>query len=104
MFRAMPSTEWSVAVGDDATSALLEPTTATTSRGVMVCAHGAGGSMRDKGMTAVANALRAHGFDVVRYNFLYKEKGRGGQDPMPVFKRCLAAVVAHTRAELGNRK
>ena len=95
--------DWKVDVGDDVTSALYEPST-TSSRAIFVCAHGAGGSMRDKGMTAVANALRARGFDVVRYNFLYKEKGRGGPDPMPLLEKCVAAVVARTREELPGRK
>jgi uncharacterized protein len=100
---ATRGTEWRVAVGDDETSALYEPAT-TTSRALFVCAHGAGGSMRDKGMTSVANALRAHGFDMVRYNFLYKEKGRGGPDPMPALEKCVASVVAHARQELSDRK
>jgi uncharacterized protein len=100
---ATRGTEWRVAVGDDETSALYEPAT-TTSRALFVCAHGAGGSMRDKGMTSVANALRAHGFDMVRYNFLYKEKGRGGPDPMPALEKCVASVVVHARQELSDRK
>src|SRR5690242_497311 len=97
------SAEWRVAVGTDETSALYEPAT-TASRWIFVFAHGAGGNMRDKGMTSVANALRARGFDIVRYNFLYKEKGRGGPDPMPALKQCVASVVARTREELGRSK
>jgi uncharacterized protein len=95
--------EWRVAVGDDETSALYEPAT-SASRAVFVFAHGAGGSMRDRGMTAAANVLREHGFDVVRFNFLYKEKGRGGPDQMPVLKKCIASVVARTREELQGRR
>ncbi len=97
------SAEWRVAVGTDETSALYERAT-TASRWIFVFAHGAGGNMRDKGMTSAANALRARGFDIVRYNFLYKEKGRGGPDPMPALKQCVASVVARTREELGRSK
>ena len=81
---------------------MYEPAT-TTSRALFVCAHGAGGSMRDRGLTSVANVLRAHGFDVVRYNFLYKEKGRGGPDQMPVLEKTVAAVVARVRQELPSK-
>jgi len=97
--------EWRVAVGEDTTSALYEPAKGgAASRAVFVFAHGAGGSMRDKSMLAAANTMRDHGFDVVRYNFLYKEKGRGGPDQMPVLKKTVAAVVARVRDELSGKK
>ena len=95
--------EWRVAVGEDTTSAMYEPAK-TASRAVFVFAHGAGGNMRDRSMGAAAHVLREHGFDIVRYNFLYKEKGRGGPDQMPVLKKTVAAVVARTREELQAEK
>lgn len=91
--------EWRIAVGDDATSAIYEPAT-IEQRGVFICAHGAGGNMTDKATAATATAMRAIGLGVVRFNFLYKEKGRGGPDPMPKLMTTYTAVVDHARREL----
>jgi hypothetical protein len=38
--------------------------------------------------------------DVVRFNFLYKEKRSGRPDPMPLLKKTVEAVVARARDEL----
>jgi uncharacterized protein len=66
---------------------------------VFVCAHGAGGHMDDRGTTAVAQALGGAGFDVVRFNFPYREKGSKRPDPMPVLKASVAGAAARARAE-----
>ena len=100
----MSPTEWKVAVGSEETSAVYEPATSGDDVAVFVCAHGAGGSISDRSTLASANALRAEGFGVVRFNFLYKEKKRGAPDPMPKLKSTFAAVVERARAELGNPK
>jgi uncharacterized protein len=94
------STSWRVRVGDAETSAVHEPATTLASSGVFVCAHGAGGSMSDRGTLSAANALRKRGLDVVRFNFLYKEKGSGRPDPMPLLQETFAAVVDRVRQEL----
>jgi predicted alpha/beta-hydrolase family hydrolase len=79
---------------------VFEPATVGDANVVFVCAHGAGGHMGDKGMLAVSEALRARGIGVVRFNFLYKEKGSGRPDPMPRLRECTEAVVARVREEL----
>jgi len=56
--------------------------------------------MGDRGMLAAARHLRQHGLHVVRFNFLYKEKGSRRPDPMPRLKECIAAVAAHARREI----
>lgn len=71
---------------------------------MFVCAHGAGGNMFDRGMAATAEAMRARGMDVVRFNFLYKEKKSGRPDPMPLLESTVTAVVDHVRAELAPRR
>src|SRR5439155_12914229 len=58
----------------------------------------------DRGMVRLAAVLRPRGFDLVRFNFLYREKGSGRPDAMPRLKRCLAAIVTRTRKELGPRR
>lgn len=96
--------EWRIAVGNDETSAIYEPAVPANDTGmVFVCAHGAGGSMHDRGMTQTAETLRAHGLGVVRFNFLYKEKKSSRPDPMPRLKECLTAVVSRTGDELSLR-
>jgi uncharacterized protein len=93
-------TSWRVRVGEEETSAVFEPALASAGGGLFVFAHGAGGHMADRGMLAVSERLRGCGFDVVRFNFLYKEKGSGRPDPMPRLKECIAAVAAHARREI----
>jgi predicted alpha/beta-hydrolase family hydrolase len=90
-----------VPVGAESVSAAFEePTEKSGRRIVYVCAHGAGGNMMDRGMLATANALRAEGLGVLRFNFPYKEKKSGRPDPMPKLKETVAAVVETARREL----
>jgi predicted alpha/beta-hydrolase family hydrolase len=60
--------------------------------------------MTDRATTAAATTMRAHGMDVVRFNFLYKERGSGRPDPMPRLQECFSAVVDRVRAEAGARR
>ena len=60
--------------------------------------------MADRGMTQVAQSLRAAGLGVVRFNFPYREKGSPRPDPMPVLKACISEVVSRARKELRFRK
>jgi predicted alpha/beta-hydrolase family hydrolase len=92
--------EWRVAVGDEETSAIFEPAENAEARVVFVCAHGAGGNMNDRGVVETAKLLRSRGIGVVRFNFLYKEKGSGRPDQMPRLKETIAAVVARAREEV----
>lgn len=92
--------EWRVRVGDGETTAIFEPAMTANPTALFVCAHGAGGNMSDKGMLQVASLLRGRGMDVVRFNFLYKEKRSSRPDPMPLLKQCTEAVVAHAREAL----
>jgi uncharacterized protein len=82
---------------------LFEPG-AGKAQALFVCAHGAGGHMADAGMTRVAQALRGAGFDVVRFNFPYRERGSKRPDSMPELKACVAAVASRARAELKPRR
>src|SRR2546425_5304072 len=96
--------QWRVAVDEEETTAIFEPAAPRNGQAVFVCAHGAGGHREDRGMVRLAAVLRPRGFDLVRFNFLYREKGSGRPDTMPRLKRCLAAVVTRTRKELGPRR
>jgi uncharacterized protein len=60
--------------------------------------------MADGGMTRAAQTLAGAGFNVVRFNFPYREKGSGRPDPMPVLKAAVAEAAARARRELAPRK
>lgn len=92
--------EWQVQVGTETTSATFEPATAPSRGTLFVFAHGAGGHMSDRGMLALSEQLRGRGTDIVRYNFLYREKNVGRPDPMPRLKECVAAVAYHARDQI----
>jgi predicted alpha/beta-hydrolase family hydrolase len=96
----MSAVDWRVEVAGDETRAVYEPAAAAPQRAVFVCAHGAGGNMSDRSMLAAANELRTRGIGVVRFNFLYKERGSGRPDPMPKLMATVAAVVERARTEL----
>ena len=94
--------EWRVTVDGNATTALYEP--AASERAVFVCAHGAGGHMRDRSMENLARVMGARGLSVVRFNFLYREHGSSRPDVMPLLQKCMSAVIEHTRTKLEPRK
>ena len=60
--------------------------------------------MNDRGMVAAAAALGAAGFDVVRFNFAYRESGSRLPDPMPVLKAEVAAAATRAREDLKPRR
>lgn len=96
--------DWRVRVGEEETSAVFEPALASFNGALFAFAHGAGGHMADRGVLGVSEHLRRQGFNVVRFNFLYREKGSRRPDAMPRLKECIAAVASHARREIGPRK
>ncbi len=66
---------------------------------IFICAHGAGGHKDDRSMLRLAAALEPRGFEVVRFNFPYRDQGSNRPDPMPVLKATIEAVVARVRKE-----
>lgn len=91
--------DWHVPVGSEETVAVFQPAAPGPARATFVCAHGAGGHKRDRGMERLAATLLARGFELVRFNFLYREKGSKRPDRMPLLRQCIEAVTARTRAE-----
>lgn len=98
--RMAARAEWRVAVGAEVTSAVFEPALGAPAGTLFVCAHGAGGHMADRGLLAATERLRGRGLDVVRFNFLYRERKSNRPDPMPRLAECIAAVAAHARREI----
>ena len=98
------SAEWRVAISGDETRVVYDPPATGREEAVFVCAHGAGGSMTDRNLLGVSHTLLERGLGVVRFNFLYKEKGSGRPDPMPRLMATVAAVVERIRSELDPRR
>lgn len=90
-----------VSVGSESVSAIYDDAGSDT---VFVCAHGAGGNMADKSMSATAKAFVDAGVSIVRFNFLYKEKKSGRPDAMPKLIDTFSAVVARVRDDLKPKK
>jgi uncharacterized protein len=100
----MADAEWRIQAGADEVGAVYEAAEAEDTGAVFVCAHGAGGSMADKGMLTTAAALRSQGIGVVRFNFPYTERKSRRPDPMPRLMETVSAVVARVREELRPAK
>ena len=98
------SKDWRVQVGSEETSAVYEPAAGEFADTVFVCAHGAGGSLSDRGLVSLSKVLRQKGSSIVRFNFLYKEKGSGRPDQMPKLESAFSAVVDRVRDEVAPKK
>ena len=64
---------------------------------VFVCAHGAGGHKDDQGMLRLSAAVEAHGIEVIRFNFPYREAGSRRIDPMPVLKKSFLENIGRSK-------
>lgn len=67
---------------------------------VVLLAHGAGGHKDHPHTLYLSAALACLGLTVVRFNFPYKDRGKGPPDPMPVLMESIASVAAAARAAL----
>ena len=93
--------QWSIGVGaGEEVAAVYEPASASPSAALFVCAHGAGGSMADRGVLASTAALRRCGLATVRFNFPYRQRQNKRPDPMPTLKASFAAVSDHAKRTL----
>jgi uncharacterized protein len=57
--------------------------------------------MADHGVLAVTERLRRRGLDIVRFNFVYRERRAHRPDPMVRLKECIIAVASHAREAVG---
>jgi uncharacterized protein len=93
-----------ITVDGEETSAVFEPATSGKGNAVFAAGHGAGSHMDHRSMLQLSEVLRSRGIDVVRFNFLYREKGSRVPDRMPRLQACFSAVIEHTRPELQGKK
>jgi uncharacterized protein len=94
---------WRIRVGTAETTAILD-TAESESQALFVCAHGAGSDMSHRSMIEISRLLRPRGFDMVRFNFLYRDRGSRRPDAMPLLKDCLRAVTQKATEEMQPRK
>ena len=91
----------------DAVSALLYPAAKKNRRGItLILGHGAGANQSSGFMRLVANGLAGRGLDVMTFNFVYSERGRGAPDPKAKLEACYAKVIdaaAKHKALKGNK-
>jgi len=79
----------------DVSAILMRPEGA---RLLYVFGHGAGAGMTHAFMEAVAVKLADRGVATFRYNFPYKEAGRGGPNPQPVLLKTVRSAVGAATA------
>jgi predicted alpha/beta-hydrolase family hydrolase len=59
----------------------------------LILGHGAGANQLSGFMRLFANGLAGRGIDVMTFNFIYSERGRGGPDPKAKLEACYSAVI-----------
>lgn len=91
---------WTMAVGEQSTSALVSRVGGDSGGRVIVLGHGASTNMEHRTMQNLAAALVDAGLTVVRFNFLYSEQKRSPPDRMPRLTECFTAVADRAREEL----
>jgi predicted alpha/beta-hydrolase family hydrolase len=78
----------------ESVTALLYPAAKPQRAGVtLVLGHGAGADQLSGFMRMMGEGLAARGLDVMTFNFLYKEQGRGIPDPKARLESCYQAVI-----------
>lgn len=78
----------------DKVTALLYPAAKGDRLGTtIVLAHGAGANQLHGFMRLFANGLASRGFDVMTFNFVYMEKGKGAPDQKAKLESCYRAVI-----------
>lgn len=86
----------------DTVTALLYAAPKKNRAGItLVLGHGAGANQLSGFMRLFASGLSERGLDVMTFNFVYSERGRGGPDPKAKLEACYGAVI---EAAAGHRK
>ena len=78
----------------DSVTALLYSTARKNRLGItLILGHGAGANQSSGFMRLFANGLAERGLDVMTFNFVYSERGRGAPDPPAKLEACYSAVI-----------
>ena len=85
-------TDVKIAVGDAEVSGIWN--NPGGAKAALVLAHGAGAGMTHRSMTAIGEGLSARGIAVLRFNFLYMERGSKRPDAPKLAHAAVRAAVA----------
>lgn len=78
----------------DSVTGLLYAAPKKTKAGVtLILGHGAGGNQLSPFMQLFARGLASRGLDVLTFNFVYMEQGRGAPDQKAKLESCYRAVI-----------
>jgi predicted alpha/beta-hydrolase family hydrolase len=93
----------SIPVGDkDHTSGILSLPGKGRKRSAVTIAHGAGNDMNTPLIASFADSLATAGYPVLRFNFLYKERGKKAPDNWDTLTRTWAAAFSYAKGLFGN--
>lgn len=79
--------------GESVSARLYPPAKANRAGATIILGHGAGADQLSAFMRMAATDLAERGFDVLTFNFLYKEQGRSVPDPKARLESCYRAVI-----------
>jgi predicted alpha/beta-hydrolase family hydrolase len=93
----------SIPIGDkDHTSGILSLPGRRRKRTAVIIAHGAGNDMNTPLIVSFADSLATAGYPVLRFNFLYKERGKKAPDNWDTLTRTWAAAFLYAKGLLGD--
>lgn len=95
----MTQTECKIFIDDDLGETSVISNRSSDSTHLLILAHGAGTDMRHSFMNGLSRALVECGIATLRFNFPYKEQGRGRPDRKPVTSATIDAVVKFAMQE-----
>lgn len=84
---------------DSVTGLLYLAPKSTRLRTTLILGHGAGADQLSGFMRLYAQGLSERGFDVLTFNFIYKERGRGAPDQKAKLEACYQAVIEAARSQ-----
>jgi predicted alpha/beta-hydrolase family hydrolase len=70
----------------------------------LIVAHGAGGTMDTPSIRSLQSRLTAEGVTSVRFNFLYRERGKRSPDRQPALLACWRSVADWTKQEIEPKR
>ena len=89
--------------GKDCTSGILSFPGKGCKRIAVIIAHGAGNDMNTPLITFFADSLASAGYPVLRFNFLYKERGRKAPDNSDTLTKTWMAVFSYAKEMLNDK-
>ena len=83
---------------------IFDPSQDGNAKALFVAGHGAGSHKDHPSMRQLSSVLTRHGFDVVRFNFDYREKGSRAPDRMPKLQARFSAALKEVHTTMRTEK